>query len=76
MRNAIILTISGDRFFFEDNNFTYEQLNTLQELVENIPDVRILSVQEICERVIDLAKKELNIDLREIKISFVLRINK
>lgn len=79
MKTAVALTISGRIFLFEDCNFTVEQQTALQQLAQNIfnffPEERKFSEDEVCNRFLGIVHKELKIDLHEIKISFMLRIN-
>jgi len=77
MNNVIFLSMSGNLFLFEDNNFTADQEVTLQGLAQNIckrfPDVK--DPHEICKRFTTIVQDELEIVLREVKVSFVLRTN-
>jgi hypothetical protein len=74
MKNAIMLSISGTMFLFEDNDFTIENKIALQELARNI-EVKRMNEGEVFKHFMDTTKNELGIDLHEIKISFVMRIN-
>lgn len=79
MKTAVALSISGSTFLFEDINFTVEQKTALHELAKNIltffPEEKKLSENEVYKLFLDVVHDELKIDLHEIKISFVLRIN-
>ena len=79
MQTAIILSISGNIFLFEDNSFTVDQRVALQELGKNIcsrfPDIKNLRANEICKWFTTIVQDELKIALHEIKVSFVMRIN-
>jgi hypothetical protein len=75
MQKVIMLTISGTIFLFEDNDFTIDQKIELQEIAQTISVVNDLSEHEVCKQFLDVVLAMLEIDLHEIKISFVLRIN-
>lgn len=79
MQSLVILTISGDEFFFENSGFTAEQQADLEVLAQRAfidhPKLKELTEQELCSWFISAAKEQFGIILKSIKISFVVRIN-
>jgi len=79
LRSIIKLTISGDVFLFEDNGFTQEQKNNLQKMADIVSQKKIQqkfsTEKELCLWFINEAKANLGINLEQLEISFVVRIN-
>ena len=79
MRSIIKLTISGDVFFFEDNGFTQEQKNNLQNMADIVSQKKLQqkssSEKELCLWFINEVKANLGINLEQVEVSFVVRIN-
>jgi hypothetical protein len=86
LRTVIKLTISGDVFFFEDNRFTSEEKNNLQKVADAISqkhlqqkilneDLLEINEKEICLFFTNEVKAKLGIDLVQVEVSFVIRIN-
>lgn len=85
MQSIIILSINGDRFLFEDNGFTIDQKNNLQNIADlisqqnrqqQIPTYSHTTIEpEIRSRFVDEVKTNLGIDLVPVEVSLVVRIN-
>lgn len=78
-QSIILLTISGDMFYFANDNFTCEQLNLLGSFAENIfninPELKELNEDELCDWFINATCERMDIILKKLEVSFVIRIN-
>lgn len=76
---VFILTISGNIYIFQNNNYSAEQITALEKIASNIITNSTEPINrnegEIYSAFIHKAKKKLNIVLNEIEVSFVVRIN-
>lgn len=79
-RKAIVVTVYGDKFFFEDN-FTADQHKELQGLADSLHETKNLSEIESCSceanscgRFVSAAYEHLGIKLNHIAISCVIRL--
>lgn len=77
---AILVTVYGDKFFFEDN-FTDDQHKALQSLANSLHETKNLNETESCSceanacgRFVHEAYKQLGIKLNHIVISCVIRL--
>ena len=79
MRSIIMLTINGEKFFFEDPGFAVEEKKGIQDLAKNIsqgcPTQNIQTENDICKYFVNEVKSCLGISLVHVYVSFVTRIN-
>jgi hypothetical protein len=79
LQSIIILTVSGEIFYFEDLGFTDEEKENIQNLAQIISkellNQSITTENEVCKYFIDQVNFRLGISLHEIKVTFVVRIN-
>ena len=80
MQGVMLLYVGGDMFYFEDNNFSLAQKEELESLalhvVEDIPTIGEARDDQICSWFVNVAREKLGITLKEIQISFIIRIHR
>ena len=80
MQAVILLYVSGDMFYFEDNNFSPEQKKALETLAlcapKNIFETKTNQEDRICSWFVDAAKEKLGIVLNQVKISLIIRLQR
>lgn len=75
MRSIIMLSINGSTFFFEDDNFNKSQKDSLDSLAINeICYTPETSEQEIVNHFVKIVKEKLDLQLKAIDISHIIRI--
>lgn len=76
MQSLVMLSINGSTFFFEDENFTVEQKEHLNRIAkEDIKYTSEYTDVEILNLFIKISSEKLNIQLKNVKISFIIRID-
>jgi hypothetical protein len=80
MQGAILVTVYGEKFFFEDN-FTADQHKALQSLADSLHETKTLSEIESCSceakavgKFVQAAHEQLGIKLNHVVISCVIRL--
>lgn len=78
-KSVIMLTINGDMFLFEDNGLTLEQKESLKNIADDMtkesPTQRGTTEKEISRIFNDKVNSCLGINLVQITVSLVVRIN-
>ncbi|WP_410769612.1 hypothetical protein [Fontibacillus sp. BL9] len=76
MKGIIFLTIRGKGFYFVDNGFTEEEVREMQHIADDVSVIsKDKSEEGVCRLFVSDAQAYLGIELQQVTITHVIRIN-